>query len=204
MNALLAVATGVLAVLGACGCTSTGGATNDAGPTTGDPGELCSVPVGCGGKGATYRSCTTSGPTGCTSSRFMASDGSSFACVSCSECQVAASQVASWCQTGPIADLGVAVDLAASPDLALLSACGHPGDVGNSLGVGRFCTTVAECAQTAQAKICSTISNGTPPSASDTYFCTMACDPSGPNTCGEGAHCIGSGTSGGCLLVSCQ
>ena len=33
----------------------------------------------------------------------------------------------------------------AMPDLFVLSQCGHPGDVGNSLGVGRYCTKVSDC-----------------------------------------------------------
>ncbi len=94
-------------------------------------------------------------------------------------------------------------DMSATPDL--YSICGHPGDKGNSLGVGQYCTMpFGEC--TGMASICSTLGS------TNTYFCTMSCTP--PNdggmpvtNCGENAYCqCGSGqmASGcGCYPTSC-
>jgi hypothetical protein len=91
-----------------------------------------------------------------------------------------------------------------------LSKCGHPGDVGNEKGVGKFCTHVSDCS--GDANICSSLGNGANPSASDTYFCTIyPCTPdAGVNdNCGSNASCVcatGSGGQGGCACTpkSCQ
>ena len=91
-----------------------------------------------------------------------------------------------------------------------LSQCGHPCDTGNSKGVGKFCTKLSDC--TGSANICSSLGNGTNPSASDTYFCTIyPCTPdAGVNdNCGENASCVcsmGSGGQAGCACTpkSCQ
>src|SRR5438067_10216776 len=88
-------------------------------------------------------------------------------------------------------DGGGAADLSASAgvDMALLSRCGHPGDVGNSLGVGKFCTNQGpDCTGNGKAVSCSALFNGQTPSANDAYFCSFQCmatDP--PGTCGENA-----------------
>jgi hypothetical protein len=100
---------------------------------------------------------------------------------------------------------GVIKDMTVGP----MSQCGHPGDVGNSKGVGAFCTHVSDCK--GSANICSSLGNGANPSASDTYFCTIyPCMPdAGTGECGENAECIcstGSGGQGGCACtpVSCK
>jgi hypothetical protein len=87
-----------------------------------------------------------------------------------------------------------------------LSQCGHPGDTGNTKGVGKFCKTLMDC--TGMANICSSLGNGSTPSASDTYFCTIyPCTPPDGGTvtdCGPGATCIcatGSGGQGGCACT---
>jgi hypothetical protein len=93
----------------------------------------------------------------------------------------------------------------------VLSQCGHPGDVGNSLGVGRFCTKLSDCGKNGeQTNICSALGNGPTPSASDTYFCTIyPCTPDGGTSeCGENATCVCGSSSGGggcaCTPNSCK
>lgn len=82
--------------------------------------------------------------------------------------------------------------MSASHDLAgPLSQCGHPGDVGNSKGVGKFCTGFSEC-NALPASICSALGNGSTPSPNDTYFCTIInCNNATPPVdCGAGATCV--------------
>lgn len=92
----------------------------------------------------------------------------------------------------------------------LLSQCGHPGDKGNSLGVGKFCTSIADCQGNGmKTNICSVLGNGSTPSQDDTYFCTIyPCRvDGGASTCGEDATCTcgsGGGMSGcACTPNSC-
>ena len=110
-------------------------------------------------------------------------------------------------------DMAAPQDMAkpASTDMALLSACGHPGDTGNSLGVGKFCKSIGDCTGPGlMTNICSALGNGSTPSASDTYFCTIyPCHPDGgTNECGENASCVCGGSSGGsgcaCTPDSCK
>jgi hypothetical protein len=100
------------------------------------------------------------------------------------------------------------VDMKAPADLLVLSSCGHPGDTGNSLGVGKFCMTIADCtANGAKTNICSAAGNGLNPSPDDTYFCTIfPCHPDGGATlCGENASCAcdTGGTNCACTPDSC-
>ncbi len=95
------------------------------------------------------------------------------------------------------------------PDLSvppLLSRCGQPGDTGNSLGVGQFCTNNGpDCGANAKAKLCSALVNGATPSATDSYFCTFTCtaaDP--PGTCGETARCLCNATGCACVNNRCN
>ncbi len=86
----------------------------------------------------------------------------------------------------------------------LASLCGHPGDKGNSLGVGQYCQVLADC--TGKASICSTLGSN------NTFFCTFVChqaSDAGPATdCGENATCFcgSQGSSSGCACypTSCQ
>lgn len=103
-------------------------------------------------------------------------------------------------------------DMAVPPaDMAApLSQCGRPGDKGNSLGVGKFCTRLSDCnSLDSMTNICSSLGNGAIPSPSDTYFCTIyPCKPDGgASSCGENATCVcGSGGGGGgcaCTPNSC-
>jgi hypothetical protein len=72
-------------------------------------------------------------------------------------------------------------------DLSVYSLCGHPGDTGNSKGVGRYCMTSPECSAGPMATVCSTLM--TIPQG-PIYFCTFPCDPAAsPDPCGENATC---------------
>src|SRR3954469_8515102 len=95
---------------------------------------------------------------------------------------------------------------AAGPDMRLLSRCGQPGEVGNSLGVGKFCTNQGpDCGGNGKATLCSALFNGQTPSADDTYFCSFQCsatDP--PDTCGENATCLcNSSNQCACIPTRC-
>jgi hypothetical protein len=87
-----------------------------------------------------------------------------------------------------------------------LSQCGHPGDVGNSKGVGKFCLGFSECANQ-PASICSALGNGGTPSSSDTYFCTIigCATTQPPPDCGPGATCVSDpqGRGSACTPNSC-
>lgn len=84
-----------------------------------------------------------------------------------------------------------------TPD-ARPSLCGEPGDVGNELGVGKYCDTSAECSDTADAPFCATLGNP------DAHFCTNLCDQNGPpDQCGTGASCQCDGGNCGCTPDSC-
>jgi len=104
---------------------------------------------------------------------------------------------------------GGAADLSAnasSPDMELLSRCGHPGDVGNNLGVGKFCTNLGpDCTGNGKATMCSALFNGQTPSASDAYFCSFQCfttDP--PDVCGDNAACLCNASNlCACIPTSC-
>lgn len=103
-------------------------------------------------------------------------------------------------------DMGVADLGKASGDMLLLSQCGHPGDPGNSLGVGQFCRTANDCK--GQAQLCSSMENGSTPSPTDTYFCTIfPCHPDDggvdSTACGENTGCACSNGLCGCTPSSC-
>jgi hypothetical protein len=84
------------------------------------------------------------------------------------------------------------------PDLAFKSNCGKPGDVGNSIGIGKFCMKQSMCDP---GTVCTQL--GDP----DNYFCTKACSNAdgGAVDCGENAHCqcdpMGRGC--GCFPDAC-
>jgi hypothetical protein len=83
------------------------------------------------------------------------------------------------------------------PDAAN-STCGHPGDKGNSLGVGKFCQSSADCANNTQATLCAIIGDDR------SFFCTFLCDEDGGvNQCGENAECACQGACG-CFPIACD
>ncbi|MDP3768185.1 MAG: hypothetical protein Q8S13_09230 [Dehalococcoidia bacterium] len=91
-------------------------------------------------------------------------------------------------------DLGAAPSLSDlmphPPDLALYSKCGHPGDEGDSGGIGRYCgpNATKPCAGSSW---CSTGSNAA--ALRDRYFCTNQCSRDGGKTldsaCGNNSSC---------------
>jgi hypothetical protein len=93
---------------------------------------------------------------------------------------------------------GGSADLAPGPDLQLYSICGHPGDTGNSLGVGKFCMTLSDCSSNAKATLCSTLGS------SDSYFCTFVCSGPTDTSCGDNATCQCQGGQCGCYPSSCM
>jgi hypothetical protein len=87
---------------------------------------------------------------------------------------------------------------ASMPDSGFQSNCGHPGDKGNSLGVGLFCESVSDCVANPQATLCTTLGS------TDNFFCTFACQQAGPpDQCGENASCQCSTGGCGCFPDAC-
>lgn len=80
---------------------------------------------------------------------------------------------------------------------AFASTCGHPGDTGNELMIGKFCQSFSDCPQS--APLCSIIGDAT------THFCTRTCQGSGSNaTCGTNTTCTcNSSNQCGCTPNSC-
>jgi hypothetical protein len=73
---------------------------------------------------------------------------------------------------------------------AFYSTCGHPGDMGNELGIGKFCTSLGDCAGTVDAPLCSILGDQT------THFCTKTCTSGGPmNQCGTLTMCVCNGSN---------
>ncbi len=76
-------------------------------------------------------------------------------------------------------------DAPAHPDApaadAYFSNCGHPGDLGNEMGVGKFCASLADCSG-GNAPLCSSLGDNT------THFCTHTCSATSPCDCGTGAE----------------
>jgi hypothetical protein len=70
-------------------------------------------------------------------------------------------------------------------DLAIDSLCGHPGDPGNDVGVGKFCKVSSDCAGL-KASFCSTVM---PIPQGPVYFCTVPCAAGDSSGCGTGATC---------------
>jgi hypothetical protein len=68
------------------------------------------------------------------------------------------------------------------------STCGHPGDSGNSVGVGKYCMALSDCPST--APLCTAIENGTEPVNGQSYFCTVTCASGDNSKCGDNASCI--------------
>lgn len=75
------------------------------------------------------------------------------------------------------------VDAATTAD-AFESDCGFPGDPGNELGIGKFCASLNDCANTPNAPLCSSLGS------SSTHFCTKTCTAGGPaDQCGTATEC---------------
>jgi hypothetical protein len=79
------------------------------------------------------------------------------------------------------------------------SICGHPGDQGNSLGVGRFCQSSNDCANNTSATICAIVGDD------HSFFCTFVChQDGGADQCGENAECACQGGPCGCFPKACD
>jgi hypothetical protein len=82
------------------------------------------------------------------------------------------------------------------------SCCGHPGDTGNSVGIGQYCSTTNDCTHPG-APICG---NDFQPQR-HTYFCTTTCDgpDMGTRGCGENTSCTKDAQTGlyGCVPTAC-
>ena len=83
------------------------------------------------------------------------------------------------------------------------ASCGAPGDRGNAVGVGKYCTVLADCSNNLQASICAT--SGEPTQRYCTSFCYPP-DAGGANPCGVGASCRCDRMLGLCSCVpdACQ
>lgn len=87
-----------------------------------------------------------------------------------------------------------------TPDAAVdafSSTCGHPGDTGNELMIGKFCTSFGDCPST--APLCSVIGDPT------THFCTRTCSMAGSDAaCGTNTTCTcNSSNQCGCTPNAC-
>jgi hypothetical protein len=82
---------------------------------------------------------------------------------------------------------------------AYFSECGHPGDMGNELGIGKFCGNgLSDCADTPSAPLCSSLGSST------THFCTKTCPMGSTDACGTGAECTCNGNNQcGCTPSVC-
>jgi hypothetical protein len=81
---------------------------------------------------------------------------------------------------------------------AVFSCCGHPGDTGNSLGVGQFCDP--DPCTGSKAIFCASL-GGDP----NQHFCTFLCHgDGGAAECGENADCQCQGTQCGCYPKACE
>ncbi len=104
------------------------------------------------------------------------------------------------CQSAACLDAGTQRDLTGgtgTPMDMTLTGCGTPGDVGNALGVGKYCNTSLDCVGKS-AVLCATIGD---PNA---HFCTMGCTMGGSSTqCGDNARCACDSQGCGCTPNSC-
>ena len=77
-------------------------------------------------------------------------------------------------------------------------SCGQPGDEGNSIGVGRFCTrSGGECAVNSGARLC--VADLAPDQMQ--WFCSRLCTTDAD--CGESAVCVGDSRGSGCTPAEC-
>jgi hypothetical protein len=76
--------------------------------------------------------------------------------------------------------------------------CGAPGDLGNELGIGKFCGSLGDCSTTTDAPLCSSL--GDP----ETHFCTKTCPMGSTDQCGTNTTCTcNSSNQCGCTPNSC-
>ena len=98
-----------------------------------------------------------------------------------------------------IAGCGNSGDGASAPDgstSGLATTCGHPGDPGNALGVGKYCAQISDCSGLT-AGICAILGD---PNA---HFCTKTCAMGSTDACGSEATCACQGGQCGCVPNAC-
>lgn len=110
---------------------------------------------------------------------------------------VSISLVATGCSNDSSSNSDASVDAAA--DMAFFSDCGRPGDVGNNLGVGKFCTTAAEC-QGLTATLCTHLYRSV--TGENTSMCTVA-NCTNDSQCGTNASCQCRALGCGCVPNAC-
>jgi hypothetical protein len=100
-----------------------------------------------------------------------------------------------------VAACGGEDESATTPDAsvdAFESDCGKPGDVGNELGIGKYCASLSDCSTTSSAPLCSSLGSA------DTHFCTKTCPMGSTTACGTGAECTcNSSNQCGCTPSVC-
>jgi hypothetical protein len=81
---------------------------------------------------------------------------------------------------------------------AFQTTCGYPGSAGNEQGVGKFCSSLSDCANNDQSPICAILGSPT------THFCTHTCvGDGGVGQCGTNATCTCQGGPCGCVPNTC-
>jgi hypothetical protein len=167
----------LLGVLAISACASHGGAGDTTGGLqNGDggvrPGEKCGVEAACSSSSSkTYKLCTVAGPP--CAARYLASDGQSFNCTTCTDCQAANGLIAGWC--GPDDSMCKTQGMN-----DCISCCQDAHKSGNDLYTMTYqkclCDNPGDCAADCGSDFCST---GT---ISDLFcqFCIQqsTCDPS--------------------------
>ena len=98
---------------------------------------------------------------------------------------------------GACGDDGDGAADAAAPDAAFETICGNPGDLGNSIGVGKFCDDLGDCSDTTGAPICAILGD---PLA---HFCTKTCTVDDVGACAEDAACECGNGGCGCTPNIC-
>lgn len=80
---------------------------------------------------------------------------------------------------------------------AFESTCGHPGDTGNEMMIGKFCQSFSDCPQS--APLCSILGDPT------THFCTKTCQSAGSDaSCGTNTTCTCNNSNQcGCTPNAC-
>lgn len=81
---------------------------------------------------------------------------------------------------------------------ALVSKCGQPGDTGNELGIGKYCSSLGDCTSQT-APLCSILGD------METHFCTNTCTmANAAMKCGTGTTCTCNASNQcGCTPNSC-
>ena len=79
-----------------------------------------------------------------------------------------------------------------------LEGCVQPGEEGNALGVGRYCSVGGgECDETPEPTLCLAEFNSDAP-----YCSVILCQDD--SVCGEGASCVFEGAGSACVPLACQ